>query len=432
MTPILQTHKLIIACIFIALSTVLSAQDNDIFSLQYKDTNESLPADSVFKEYLKEQGYRVTQGNELKLLKSGREKFITLFKDIDKAKDHINLEYFNFRNDSIGKVLFTHLVHKAKEGVKIRVIFDDFGNMSNNKPLQRSHVKELKNRGLEVIRFDPIKFPYVNHIFQRDHQKIVVIDEEIGYVGGMNVADYYINGLPEIGEWRDMHVRIKGPAVMDLQNAFYYNWKRQGGRPHYEIGFEQPRKDTLPRVKEEGEVAIVQRIPHKAPKSIRNAYVAAIDAAQSNIQIINPYFVPTRTIRKALKRAIKRGVNVEIMYPSKSDIPFTPHAGFYYANKMRKAGANVYLFNNGFHHSKIMMVDHTFCTVGSCNLDSRSLRYDFEINAFIFDKATTHELNDLFEKDKQSSTLYTDEVHAKRPIRKKIAGWFAHLLTPFL
>ena len=165
---------------------------------------------------------------------------------------------------------------------------------------------------------------------------------------------------------------------------------------------------------------------------MRRAYAKAIESAEEKVQIINPYFTPTRIIKKAIKKAIKKGVKVEIMIPGKSDIPFTPDAALYVANNLRKKGADIYIFNGGFHHSKIMMVDSLYCTVGSTNLNSRSLRYDYEVNAFIFDQQTTAELMAIFQKDQANSTLLTSEIYRKRTPWKKFIGWFAHLFTPFL
>ena len=179
-------------------------------------------------------------------------------------------------------------------------------------------------------------------------------------------------------------------------------------------------------------VAIVDRVPRKSPKIMRRMYVKSLDAAQHKVQIVNPYFTPTHSIKKAIRRALKRGVEVEIMIPGKSDIPFTPDAAFYTSNKLRKKGAEIYIYNGGFHHSKIMMVDSLFCTVGSTNLNSRSLRYDYEVNAFIFDKETTHELSSMFEDDKKDSTLLTKEEYKKRSAWKRFVGWFANMFTPFL
>ena len=392
----------------------------------------STKSDSILIAYLNEQGIKTTHSNEIQLLASGQEKFIDLFQAIEQAKHHIHLEYFNFRNDSIANSLFKLLEKKADEGVEVRALYDAFGNSSNNRPLKKKHIKSIRERGIEIVEFDPIKFPWINHVFHRDHRKIVVIDGQIGYTGGMNIADYYINGLPEIGEWRDMHIRITGKAVEDLQNIFLDMWnkctnQKIGGTAYYPlrdiaIDLQLPNK----------EIAIVDRYPRKTPEVMRRVYARAIEHAEKKVQIINPYFTPTRIIKKAIKRAIKKGVKVEIMIPGKSDIPFTPDAALYIANKLRKKGAEIYIFNGGFHHSKIMMIDSIYCTVGSTNLNSRSLRYDYEVNAFIFDKETTQELIDIFNTDKNNSTLLTSEMYRKRTPWKKFIGWFAHLFTPFL
>lgn len=379
--------------LFILPFTVKTAQSQEVTNIHIAvtDTVPAYTSDSAVINFLKDAGIPITQNSKLKLLKSGRAKFIDLFEEIRHAKHHIHLEYFNFRNDSIANALFDLLGEKVKEGVEVRALFDAFGNLSNNKPLKKKHIKAIRDKGIEIVKFDPFKFPYINHALHRDHRKIVVIDGKIGYTGGMNIANYYIKGLPEIGDWRDMHIRIEGNAVNELQNIFLTMWNKStkqhiSGSQYYPL-----RNDST--FKGNKNVAIVDRIPKKEPKLMRQTYIKSIDAAQDKIQIVNPYFTPIPSIKKAIKRALKRGVEVEIMIPGKSDIPFTPDAAFYTANKLRKKGAKIYVYNGGFHHSKIMMVDSLFCTVGSTNLNSRSLRYDYEVNAFIFDKETTHELS---------------------------------------
>ena len=389
-------------------------------------------SDSTLINYLNTCGVITTKNNELKLLKSGEEKFIDLFAEIEKAKHHIHLEYFNFRNDSIANLLFDVLGRKASEGVKVRAIFDAFGNSSNNQPLKKKHLENIRKKGIEIVKFDPIRFPWINHAFHRDHRKIAIIDGKTAYTGGMNIADYYINGLPEIGEWRDMHVRIKGEAVNQLQDIFLDMWNKCtnqeiGGASYY------PYKHGLDiNHSQDKEVAVVDRYPRKNPEDMRNVYATAIETAQKKVQIINPYFTPTRPIKKAIKKALKKGVKVEIMIPGKSDIGFTPDAALYIANKLRKKGADIYIFNGGFHHSKIMMADSIYCTVGSTNLNSRSLHYDYEVNTFIFDTSTTHELITMFKEDQENSTLLTREIYKNRTLWKRFYGWFAHLLTPFI
>lgn len=387
-------------------------------------------SDSLVMRYMESMGIPVTDNNKVELLMTGHDKFVDLFETIRQARHHIHLEYFNFRNDTIANALFDLLAQKVQEGVEVRAMFDAFGNWSNNRPLKERHLKAIRNRGIEIVKFDPITFPYINHAIHRDHRKIVVVDGKIGYTGGMNIADYYINGLPKIGKWHDIHIRIDGDAVRYLQGIFLTMWNRETGQ-HIGGPVYFPDLPQFPDSVAE-EIAIVDRTPRETPRSISHAYAVSIEAAENNIQIVNPYFVPTKSIRNAIKQALKKGTEVEIMIPAVSDIPFTPEASFYIAHRLMKRGAKIYLFNGGFHHSKVMMVDGTFCTVGTANLNSRSLRYDYETNAFIFDPGTTAELNAMFLKDKQNSTLLTPEYWKKRPAWKKFVGWLGNLLTPFL
>lgn len=385
-------------------------------------------ADSLVLQYLTEQNIPVHTGNKVVLLKSGEEKFDDLFSHIRQAKHHIHMEYFNFRNDSIAAVLFTLLTEKAKEGVEVRLLFDAFGNSSNNRPLKKKHLKLIRQQGIEIEKFDPIRFPYINHVFHRDHRKIVVLDGTIGYTGGMNVADYYIEGLPEIGDWRDMHLRVEGEVVTELQNIFLDIWNKTtkqaiGGLLYFPQTEEKHGDKT---------VAIVDRVPKRDPKTLRRVFEKSIRSAQHKVQIVNPYFVPTKSIKKEIERAIERGVDMQIMISAKSDIPFTPEATFYVSHKLMKKGATIYQYNGGFHHSKIMMIDSVFSTVGSTNLNSRSLRFDYETNAFIFDKEITKELTDLFEEDKKNCDVMSEESWKKRSKWKRFVGWFAHLFTPFI
>ena len=417
--------RLYVAILIIFISGTIQSQATNTITKQKN-------SDSTLVAYLNNLGIETTTHNKLKLLKSGEEKFIDLFQKIEEAKHHVHLEYFNFRNDSIANALFELLAKKAKEGVEIRAIFDAFGNFSNNQPLKKKHLKEIREKGIEIVKFDPLRFPWINHVFHRDHRKIVVIDGKIGYTGGMNIADYYIEGLPEIGDWRDMHIRIEGEAVNYLQDIFLDMWNKCtqqeiGGNIYYPL-----RNDLASTCQSGKSVAIIDRYPRKDPKTMREVYANAIENAESKVQIINPYFTPVKRIKKAIKRAVKKGVKVEVMIPGKSDIGFTPDAALYIANQLRKKGVDIYIYNGGFHHSKIMMIDSLYCTVGSTNLNSRSLRFDYEVNAFIFDKETTDELIQMFKEDQEDSVLLTAEMYNKRTPWKKFIGWFAHLFTPFL
>lgn len=422
--------RLHIFILFLLLS--LSSAQADVIDSLITQPRDSigLTSDSLVLHFLKESGIPISDNNKVKLLKSGREKFIDLFEAIREAKHHVHLEYFNFRNDSIANELFGLLAKKVKEGVEVRAMFDAFGNWSNNKPLKKRHLKKIRQQGIEIVKFDPFTFPYINHAAHRDHRKIVVIDGEVAYTGGMNIADYYINGLPKIGTWRDMHTRIEGDAVNDLQEIFLSIWNKEtkqevGGEVYFPQHGTQTDSTNIT-------IAIVDRTPKKNSRMLSHAYAMSIYSAQKNVHIVNPYFVPTSSITKALNRTIERGVDVQIMVSSASDIPFTPDAALYKLHKLMKRGATVYMYNGGFHHSKIMMVDDAFCTVGTANLNSRSLRYDYETNAFIFDKQTTAELNDMFHNDIEHCTQLTPEFWKKRTVWKKFVGWFANLFTPFL
>ena len=399
------------------------------------------PSDSIIKCHMEECGVQFSHNNKVTLLMSGQEKFDDMFSAIRQARHSIHLEYFNFRNDSIAMLLFDLLREKRREGVEVRALFDGFGNDSNNQPLLKKHVKALRDDGIDIWEFDPIRFPWVNHIWPRDHRKIVVIDGSIAYTGGMNVADYYIKGTEQVGAWRDMHCRIEGGAVNQLQLIFSRIWEKTTGediwKPEYfraytPESFDSLKSDTTLSAGKKL-VGIVNREPHTTNKIMRQLYVKAIDDAQDSIRIINPYFTLRPCVTKALKRALKRGIKVEIMVSAKSDIPLTPDCVFYQVHKMMKLGAIVWLYQPGFHHSKIMMVDGRYCTVGSTNLDARSLRFDYEENALIIDPHTTKELDDMFDRDKLDSILLTPEYWDEwRTGWQKFRGWFAHLLTPFL
>lgn len=399
-------------------------------------------SDSTIVRQLREEGIRFSDNNSVTLLMSGQEKFDDMFCAIRQARSSVHLEYFNFRNDSIASLLFDLLAEKAKEGVEVRALFDGFGNDSNNQPLLKKHIKAIRKRGIEIYEFDPIRFPWINHVFHRDHRKIVVIDGQIAYTGGMNVADYYINGTPQVGEWRDMHCRIDGDEVNTLQAIFLRIWNKtarqnvhgakyfRGIRGGYY--FHDLKPDTCCTAGHKM-VGIINREPRTSNKIIRQFYINAINDAKDSIKLVNPYLTLTGKLKRALKRAVKRGVKVEVMVSAKSDIPLTPDCVFYNVHKLMKHGVDVYIYEPGFHHTKIIMVDGLFCTVGSANLNSRSLRFDYEENAVIIDPCTTAELSHMFDYDKTRSFKLTPEKWKEfRTGWQKFVGWFAHFLAPVL
>ena len=413
-----------------------------LFLLMFLGKGYAQTSDSLIVKELRSEGVSFSKNNTVTLLLTGQEKFDDLFTAIKQAKSSIHLEYFNFRNDSIANQLFNLLADKVKEGVEVRALFDAFGNMSNNKPLRKKELKDLREKGIEIYEFDPIRFPWINHVFARDHRKIVVIDGSIAYTGGMNVADYYINGTKVVGEWHDMHCRIEGDEVNTLQKIFIKAWNKvtkqhlsgakyyRGDRPNTTfVDLKRPSVDSLNNMM----VGIINREPRTSNTIIRKFYTSAIDVAKDSIQIINPYFTLNRAIKKAIKRAVKRGVKVDIMLSVRSDIPLTPDCGFYNAHQLMKRGCNIWMYMPGFHHTKVIMVDGLFCTVGSANLNSRSLNFDYEANAVIVNKEVTQELCNLFNAEKKESFLLTPKKwNDMRTPWKKFVGWFAHLLAPVL
>jgi cardiolipin synthase len=381
-------------------------------------------SDSLTISQMRELGVVFSKNNKVELLMSGKEKFARLFEDIRQAKQSVHLEYFNFRNDSIASLLFDILREKRKEGVEVRAVFDGFGNDSNNQPLKKKHLEKLHADSIEIYEFDPIRFPWINHIWPRDHRKIVVIDGRIAYTGGMNVADYYVVGSEQVGEWRDMHCRIEGSAVNELQKIFVRFWKKLSKEnltdPKYFQGTKAGNKM----------VGIINREPHTSNEITRRFFVNVLDNAKDSVKIINPYFMPTNKVMKALKRCAERGVKMDILISAKYDEPLTPDIVMYNMKKLIKRGVNVWRYRPGFHHSKIMMVDGKFCTVGSTNLDARGLRYDYEVNALIMDEETTKKLDQKFIEDTgKSDYVSMEEWKKSRTTWQRFKGWFGHLLT---
>lgn len=345
-------------------------------------------------------------GNEVRLLVTGPDKFQDMFAEIEQAKSFVHMDYFKFQEDSICGELFGILKRKAQQGVKIRIVYDDFGNKCSNAPLSKDFLKEVRACGIEIEPFDKFRFPWINHVFHRNHHKITIIDGNVCYTGGMNVADYYLHGKPKVGEWRDMHIRLHGPIVEGYEQIFERMWYVVKGElltPGGYVGENRSCEEVL--------VALADRIPRLSPDMMRKTYCAAIDNAQQLIQIVNPYPCLSNPVRKALNNALARGVKVQFMVSEKSDGQANADVTGIEMKKLMKRGAEIYYYKGGFHHSKIMMIDGLFCTVGTTNLDARSLKFDYEVNSFIFSSETTAQLQQIFQQDvEQHCYLLTPET----------------------
>ena len=401
-------------------------------------------SDSAVVLFLRENfDVRFSGNNSVVFFKTGQEKFDDLFKAVKQAKKSIHMEYFNFRNDSISALLFDLLAEKAAEGVEVRALYDGFGNCSNDRPLKQHHLDSLHRRGIQIKEFDRLSFPFFQNSFFRDHRKVVVIDGLIAYTGGMNVADYYVVGKPEFGAWRDLHCRIEGDAVAELQKVFMDFWNDvmddnlQGtqyypGERRAQDYFTGLKVDTTSSAGSKV-IGVVNRIPRQSARIMEQTFIEILDNAQCRVQLINPYFTLTPKVVRAFKRALKRGVKMEIMVSAACDIPVTPNVTEYYCNEFAKLGADIYVFHGGFHHSKVMMVDDSFLFLGSANLNGRSMKMDYECNVLIADPAATQAMQTIFEQDKaEQCTLMTPADYRKKPKMRRFWNWLYHLSSPIL
>ena len=401
-------------------------------------------SDSAVVSFLRDNfDVRFSENNSVVFFKTGQEKFDDLFKAVKQAKKSIHMEYFNFRNDSISALLFDLLAEKVAEGVEVRALYDGFGNCSNDRPLKQYHLDSLHHCGIQIKEFDRLAFPFFQNSFFRDHRKVVVIDGLIAYTGGMNVADYYIVGKPEFGEWRDLHCRIEGDAVAELQKVFMDFWNdvmddNLQGTQYYPG--ERRAQDYFTGLKVDTTVSagskmigVVNRIPRQSSRIMEQTFVEILDNAQRHVQLINPYFTLTPKVVRAFKRALKRGVRMEIMVSAACDIPVTPNVTEYYTNQFAKLGAEVYVFHGGFHHSKVMMIDDQFLFLGSANLNGRSLKMDYECNVLIVDPAATQAMQTIFEQDKaERCTRMTLADYRKKSKMHRFWNWLFHLSAPIL
>ena len=376
-----------------------------------------------FRQTLLAQGNPEFYGNKVELLPSASEKYERMFQSIREAEHYVHVEYFSVTHDSVGTAFMSLLEEKAREGVEVRLIIDGYGNAKSHHPMSAERKASLTAAGVKWAFFDPFKFPWVNHIQHRDHRKIVVVDGREVFTGGMNVAEYYITGTKQSGLWRDMHIRLKGPVVDEYERIFENIWKKET----------KEELDTLRyrnawQTAGESVISVVNREPGRLSKSIRQAYVAALDSAKREVRIVNPYLTNVKSVRRAIKRTLKRGVAVKIMVSGTSDVSLTPDVMAIEMKKLMKHGCRVYYFDGGFHHTKVMTVDGEYCTVGTANLDGRSLLLDYEVNAFIFDAEVTAQLDAIFDEDLKQSELLTPENFKQRfSLGHRIVG---RMLTP--
>lgn len=397
-------------------------------------------SDSLLLQYLKMQGLKEYAFDRINVYTNGTDKFNSLFADIRQAKTSIDVEYFIFANDSIGQCTIGHLLDAARRGVKVRLVIDGYKDHERGYGYDGPRLDSLRQQGIDVQIFDPWRRPYLCHVL-RDHRKIVVIDQKIGYIGGLNVADYYINGDPEVyGGWRDTHIRITGEAVEGLIRYFDNAWNISVHGTDYErqlrataVNVAVPDSDLCVTGSKKVVYFERSRVSKQKKSETRNAIIAAFNTAQDTLRIVSPYFLPTHTVRKALVNAIDRGVKVQILFSREGDNALLSAGNQHFSKRLLRHGAEVFLYRGAFHHSKIMMVDGSHSMVGSANLNSRSLKWDYEASCFVFDPEVTAELNAIFEQDCTNSDIMTIDDYRQKPLGKRLLGWLANrILTPFL
>lgn len=368
----------------------------------------------------------ITMHNEVDIYTDGVAKFAQMLEDIKNAQDHIHLEYYIIRQSEIGDKIRAALIEKAHAGVKVRVIYDDFGCWKLHKTPE--FIAGLKESGCEVYSTIPPKFPFgIRDFNYRDHRKICVIDGKIGYVGGINIGDDYIHKGKRFSYWRDTHLRIQGSAVYMLQVVFALGWMMRTDEMLVD-------KRYFPKQNEHG-TSIIQIAASGADtpqETIYQAYFYAIAQAKKTVYIESPYFIPDESILTALKTAALAGVDVRIVFPQKSDHASVHNASLSYLEELMRVGAKVYFYEKGFIHSKMLLVDNEMASVGTANMDIRSFMLNSEINAFIYDNETVGRLYQVFIDDLQDTHQATLKEVTKKYLPFRLWQSVCRLFSPIL
>ncbi|WP_431135255.1 cardiolipin synthase [Psychroserpens mesophilus] len=366
----------------------------------------------------------LTIKNEVEILINGEVKFNKLFEDLRQAKTYIHLEYYIVKDDITGTELLDIICDKAKQDVEVKLTYDDVGSKLSSKMKHK-----LDESGVEHHPFMPVLFSsFTGKSNYRNHRKIAIIDGLVGYIGGINVSDNYVNSRTSKKYWRDTHLRIRGEAVKVLQFHFLTTWD------FVTENTVEIKKSYFPDVKCDKDVAI--QIAASGPDTdwanIMEALLTAINNAEDYIYLTTPYFIPNDQIITALQIASKIGVEVKLLIPKNSDSWVAEHATNSYLDDLMEAGIEVYRYNKGFIHAKTMVVDDVFSTIGTCNLDNRSFNINFEINALIYNKEQSQILKSQFLEDLKDSDCIDFESWKNRSNFSKLKESFARLWSPLL
>ena len=368
----------------------------------------------------------LTLRNRVKVLNNGKETFSAIIEALRSATSSIHMEYYIFENDRIGKRIANILMEKAREGVEVRFIYDDVGSWG----LSRTFLSRLRKAGVEVGCFMPVAFPWLtSRINYRNHRKIVVVDGKVGFTGGINIAERYLRRGGKAGLWRDTHLQLEGDSVVMLQAVFATDWYFVSGRKKLADSSKYfPAHD----IREEVPVQVASSGPDSDWASIMQAFFAAITHARDHIYISTPYFLPNQAILTAIKVAALSGIDVRILIPSRSDSKIVYWATRSYISELMDAGIKVYLYRKGFNHSKVIMIDGGFSSVGTANMDMRSFEDNFEITALMYDTGIAAELEGYFLADLEHSLEVTREMWDRRSRLNSVYESLARLFSPLL
>ena len=378
----------------------------------------------------------LTKGNKVTLLANGQAAYAAMFKAIQKAKDHINLETFIIEDDEVGRKFTDLLLQKQAEGVRVNLIYDSMGSYST----PAAFFQRLRDGGIQVVEFNPIN-PFKAHghwlLAHPDHRKILIIDGKVAITGGINISSVYSSRLSGRGEvegtplpWRDTDVQIEGPAVAEFQKLFLDTWQKQKGPELVERNY----YPDLPDLKEVGKalVRVVGSTPGENNRITFIVYVAAITFAEHSVHLTNAYFIPDEQILRAFSDASKRGVDVKIIVPAKTDSKLALQAQRYNYSWLLKAGVKIYERRNALLHAKTAVIDEVWSTVGSTNMDLWSLLSDDEVNAVILSHGFAGEMENMFAGDLAESDQIQWEEWNGRPLADRLMEWFAHLFAHWL
>ena len=369
-----------------------------------------------------------TADNDVDIYPESNLFFNSLLEELKKAEEYINIQFYIFKDDRIGKEIIEILKEKAQSGVEVRLLYDAVGGRN----LSRKAVKEMKEAGVQVANFFPSFLNIINfNINFRNHRKIVVIDGKVGFVGGFNVGDEYLGRDPKFGEWRDTHIRLTGSCVIDLSMRFLLDW-RYTTKENLDLA----KYFTKKRKKSDGNVGI--QIVSSGPDiteldEIKYGYMKMIQKARDYVYIQSPYLILDKTLMETLKVACLSGVDVRIMIPSKPDHPFVYWASYSYAGELLNYGAKIYTYGeDAFLHAKTIVYDDSVASIGTANMDIRSFELNFEVNAFIYSEEKAREQRMIFEKDIENSREITKEIYESRSTYIKIKESISRLLSPVL